>query len=64
MARREEMQWIGDGMRAPETDELVGRSVNIDGRKGVVVSNTAFTIIVEWESWFRRLLRKLRRTDS
>ncbi len=43
------MQWIGDGLYPPETDEMVGTSVNKHGRKGIVVSNTAFTITVEWE---------------
>ena len=55
----EEMQWIGDGLHVPETDELVGNPVNYHGRKGVVVSNTAFTITVKWESWFQKLWRKL-----
>lgn len=53
----ETMQWIGDGLRVPEDGELVGRVVNFNGKRGKVVSNDAFTIIVEWEPWYRRLLR-------
>lgn len=46
---REVMRYIGDGIRAPEHGELVGNSVNIEGRRGKVVENDHFTITVEWE---------------
>lgn len=43
------MRYIGDGIRAPEHGELVGKSVNIEGRRGKVVENDHFTITVEWD---------------
>lgn len=64
---REVMQWIGDGLYAPENGELVGKPVNFHGRKGRVVENSAFTITVEWDSnssqanlpWYKRFWRFL-----
>lgn len=55
----EVMQWIGDGLRAPENGELVGKPVNFNGKRGKVISNDAFTITVKWEPWYKRLLRRL-----
>jgi len=54
------MLYVGDGMRAPENGEMIGKVVNKDGRRGVVIANDAFTITVKWESWFSRMIRKLR----
>jgi hypothetical protein len=46
---REEMIYVGDGLRAPEPGELVGREVVIDGRRGRVVENSPLFMTVEWE---------------
>ena len=64
---REEMIYVGDGIRAPEPGELVGRPVNINGRRGKVVDNGPIYMTVEWEprefvhsrdcqNWFCRFL--------
>lgn len=45
---RERMWYVGDGIRALETNEMVGRPVNIHGKNGKVVENDAFAITVEW----------------
>ena len=47
--KREKMFYWGDGIRAPETNEMVGKTVNFHGKKGKVVENDAFFITVEWE---------------
>lgn len=43
------MRYIGDGIRAPEIGELVGKTVTYEGKHGKVVENDFFTITVEWE---------------
>lgn len=55
---REVMRYIGDGIRAPENGELVGKTVNVQGRRGKVVENDAFTITVEWENRFVAFIKK------
>jgi hypothetical protein len=47
---REKMWYIGDGIRALETNEMVGKHVNINGRNGKVIENDAFAITVEWNA--------------
>ena len=48
--------WIGEGLGS----EQIGRSVDIQGKKGVVVEGTGLTITVRWNelpriSWWKRL---------
>jgi len=43
------MIYVGDGVRAAEPDELVGRPVNINGRRGKVVANGPLFMTVEWD---------------
>lgn len=47
---REEMIYVGDGIRAPEPGELIGQPVNVNGRRGRVVANGPLSMTVEWES--------------
>lgn len=67
---REEMIYVGDGLRAPEPGELIGRRVTVNGRRGRVVENGPLFMTVEWEdqdfvhsrdckSWLCKLLWKL-----
>lgn len=61
----EKMWYNGDGIRAPETDEMKGKRVNFHGKLGVVVKNDAFFVWVQWDrlasarNWFSRLLSRL-----
>ena len=45
---REWLLWVGDGM-SPAGPDLVGRPVELDGKKGKVVDTTLLKILVEWE---------------
>ncbi len=45
---RTQMIWVGDGM-SPANPYLLGKPVEIDGRKGRVVDTSLLTITVEWE---------------
>lgn len=47
--QQEEMIYVGDGLRAPEQDELVGRKVTIGGRHGRVIKNGPLFMTVEWD---------------
>lgn len=48
---REKFIYIGDGIRAPDTDELVGLPYQDlkTGRTGKVVANTGLTITIEFQ---------------
>jgi hypothetical protein len=64
MPNREVLVYYGDGIRAPEKGELVGRRVNLNGKTGAVVESDALSITVEWDfvhsrdcrNWFCRLI--------
>ena len=53
-----EMLWTGDGFSTGR--KQIGRRVNIDGRKGVVVDGSDLTITIRWDDgFFKRLWDKL-----
>lgn len=56
MISREEFAWTGDGFSSGENQ--IGKSVEIEGRRGVVVSGSDMFITVEWEPWWRRWSRQ------
>jgi len=61
---REEVVYVGDGLRAPDPGEMVGRLVNINGRRGKIVKSGPLVMTVEWESshpksWLGRLINSV-----
>lgn len=55
---RQEFIYNGDGIRALNDGEMVGKTLTIKGRRGMVVENGALFITVKWEPWFKTLWRK------
>ena len=62
MKKRETFIWVGDGMRALEPGELVGKKYrDKNGRVGKIVENSYLDLTVEFENrWEWNIINQLK----